>query len=396
MRIALLASSYVPQRGGLGRHVEQLAARLAARGAEVEILTQGGARETRRTADRGRVSVHRFPTVIGAPRFSVAPGLRERLRAIADSFDIADVHSAQGVFALAAAHAGFRSLVFTPHAPIERLFSWPYGRATRAAVAGAAQIVCSSTVERDLLCKRFPAAAHRTRVVPIGVDLEAIQASSPYLTNGLVVLSAARLDRSNRVDRAIAAMAGLDPVFRLVIVGDGPDRHRLQAYAADLRVSSRVTFTGPLADAELYRWLRTASVVVTVPEEHGSGCELCEGLAAGACVIASDIPVHRELAAQLADDRIVLVPAVGSPLEVADAITAGARRHERSADVILSNGFPSWDSVVDSTWAIYELLASAARRPGLDGLDGLAGPAGGPPVALRGGLPGIEDLTIAD
>lgn len=393
MKIALLASSYVPDRGGVGRHVEQLAARLVRRGAEVEILTQGAVRETRSTGERHRVSVHRFPTVIGAARFAVAPGLRERLRTIADSFDVADVHSAQGLFALAAAHAGFRRLVFTPHAPMERLFSWPYGRATRAAVAGAAQIVCSSTVERDLLCTRFPAAAHRTRVVPIGVDLEAIQASSPYPSDGPIVLSAARLERSNRIDRAIAAMAGLDPEFRLVIVGDGPDRHRLQAYAADLRVSSRVTFAGPLADAELYRWLRTASILVTLPEEHGSGSQLRDGLAAGACIIASDIPVHRELAAQLADDRIVLVPAVGSPLEVADAIAAGARRRERSTDVILSSDFPSWDSVVDSTWAIYELLTSEERRPGLDRV---AAPAGSPPVALRAGLPGIEDLSIAD
>jgi glycogen(starch) synthase len=393
MKIALLASSYVPHRGGVGRHVEQLAERLARRGAEIEILTQGPVRESRRAAERGRVIVHRFPTVIGAARFAVAPGLRERLRAIADSFDVADVHSAQGPFALVAAHAGFRNLVFTPHASIERLFSWPYGRATRAAVAGAAQIVCNSTVERDLLCARFPAAARRTRVVPIGVDLEAIRASSPFPSEGLVVVSAGRLERSNRIDRAVAAMASLDPAFRLVIVGDGPDRHRLRAYAADLHVSSRVTFVGAVADADLYRWLRTASIVVTLPEEHGSGSQLGDGIAAGACVVASDIPVHRELAERLADDRIVLVPAVGSPLEVADAIRAGARRHDRSTDVRLSSDFPSWDSVIDSTWALYERLTFEAQTPGTNGATGAAD---SPPVQIRAGAQATQDLTIAD
>jgi glycosyltransferase involved in cell wall biosynthesis len=393
MKIALLASTDVPHRSGVGRHVEQLAERLTRRGAEVEILTQGTLRDSRRASESRRVRVHRYPTMIGAVRFAVAPGLRERLHAIADSFDVADVHSAQGLFAMAAAHAGFRRLVFTPHAPIERLLGWPHGWATRAAVAGSTQIVCSSMFERDRLCARYPAASGRTRIVPIGVDLEAIAASRPFPSDEVIILSAERLERPNRVGRAIAAMASLSPAFRLVIAGDGPDRHRLQAYAADLQVASRVTFVGALAEAELYRWMRTASIVLALPEEHGSGSQLSHGIAAGACVVASDIPVHRELAARLADDRIVLVPAVGSPLEVAAAITDGARQHDRSRDVRLNGEFPSWDSVIDSTWALYERLMLDEDR---SGRDRAAGAANGHTVQLRAGAQAIEDLTVAD
>ena len=61
------------------------------------------------------------------------------------------------------------------------------------------------------------------------------------------------------------------PEFWLVVVGDGPARGRLAAYAADLRVSSRVRFVGAVPDPVLYRWLRTARVVVTLGRAAAPG-----------------------------------------------------------------------------------------------------------------------------
>jgi glycosyltransferase involved in cell wall biosynthesis len=367
MKIALVASSYLPTRGALERHVDQLARGLARRGAEVEILTQGATRGTQRHAELDGVIVRRFPTSVGPLRFAVAPGLWDRMRLVADEFDLADVHCTHAPFALAVARAGFRRQVFTPHAPVQRLVGWPYFRATRTVVAGAAQIVCTSRVERDLLCGRFPLAARRTRVVPTGVDTAAIGAASSFARSGSMVLTVGRLERAKRIDRAIAAMAGLGPEFRLVVVGDGPDRHRLQAYAADLKVSSRVAFVGAVPDEELYRWLRTADVVVALPEQHSSGLQVTEALAAGASVVASDVPVHHEAAARLPDERVFFVSAVGSPLEVADAITDAAAVGVHTAIPAADSPIPSWDSVVNSMWSLYETVAFGAQTVAEDG-----------------------------
>jgi glycosyltransferase involved in cell wall biosynthesis len=55
------------------------------------------------------------------------------------------------------------------------------------------------------------------------------------------VLSVNRLDRYKRIDLLIEA-AKADPALRIVIVGDGPDRDRLQGLASD--VNGRIEFAG--------------------------------------------------------------------------------------------------------------------------------------------------------
>jgi glycosyltransferase involved in cell wall biosynthesis len=66
------------------------------------------------------------------------------------------------------------------------------------------------------------------------------------LTNGAYVVgTAANLRDWKRIDRLLTAIAHLDdPHLHLVIVGDGPDRDRLQGLARSLGVTDRVSFTG--------------------------------------------------------------------------------------------------------------------------------------------------------
>ena len=372
MKIALVSSSYLPSAGELQRHVDRLAHGLARRGAEVEVLTQGAGRIEQSFIAPDGVIVRRYPTGVGRLRFAVAPRLWERLRLYADEFDLADVHVAHPALAVAVAHAGFRRRVFTPRAPLQRFMAWPYTRATLAVISGSIQIVCTSTVERDQLCGRFPLAAHRTRVVPIGVDAAAIQAADPFPDPGKVVLTVGHLERAKRIDRTVAAMASLDCAFRLIVVGDGPARHRLHAHAVDLRVSPRVQFVGSVSDAELYRWLRTARVVVALSEQDSSGLQLTEALTAGTPVVASDIPVHREAAARFGRGRVIFVSTTGSPLEVADAIVEAAETGVRSPAEDLASSELSWDSVVDCMWTLYGRSLSHPEPPRVAG-DGAAG-----------------------
>ena len=224
-------------------------------------------------------------------RFTVAPKLWERLRLTSAGFDLVDVHTRNATLALAVARTRARRVVFTPGAPMDSFLGWPYARATRAFIGSAAQIVCHSEIERDLLCRILPGTADRTHVVPDGVDTEALREATPFGTDGVVVLAVDRLDGQTWVRRAIAAMPSLEPEFRLMVVGDGPGRDRLAAYAADLRLSSRVQFAGSVSDAVLNRWLRTARVVVTLAGERGSGSQVTEARAAGASVVASDLPI---------------------------------------------------------------------------------------------------------
>jgi glycosyltransferase involved in cell wall biosynthesis len=151
----------------------------------------------------------------------------------------------------------------------------------------------------------------------------------------------------------------LDPAYQLVVAGAGPALRSLQAYAADLEISSRVRFVGPVQEAEIYRWLRTAKVVVAVSEQETSGSLLLEAACAGVPVVASDIPAHREAAWLLDGVGTTLVSPQGSPLDVAEAVSLaeplGVSWRARLR-------VPSWDAVVDSTLAIYEELVPHQRR----------------------------------
>ena len=188
----------------------------------------------------------------------------------------------------------------------------------------------------------------------------AIRRASPYPTVSTLVLTVGRLLCHKRVDRAIAAMAGLVPAFELVVVGDGLARRRLEAYAADLQVSARVRFAGRASDAELNRWFNTARLVVTLSEQEAFGLQVLEGIAAGTRVVASDIPAHREVADYVADGAVTFVSPEGSPLDVTDAIRA-ALAGPVPAPV---RPLPSWADVVDRTLALYEELL---RRPSTNG-----------------------------
>jgi glycosyltransferase involved in cell wall biosynthesis len=246
--------------------------------------------------------------------------------------------------------------VFTPHVPSQRLLAWPHARTTAAVVGAATEIVCNSTFDRDVLCERFPEVSRRISVVPVGVDTAAIQAASPFEYAGNIVLAVGRLERCKRIDRAIAAMASLEAGLRLVVVGDGPLRHRLEAHAADLRLSGRVQFVGPVTDVELYRWLRSARVVVALHEDHSSGSHVTEALAAAASVVASEIPVHIEAAAQFDRARVRFVSPRGSPFEVADAIAELARPGARSTLPDAGLGSVSEGLAVDRVWDLYDRL----------------------------------------
>jgi glycosyltransferase involved in cell wall biosynthesis len=360
MNVALIAPRSTPYPGALERHVRELARGLVRRGAAVELITQGNHPSATGVSQREGVAERRFAASRHNPGFAVAPALFEYLRHAAGSFDLVHVHCTHPLLALATARAHAGHLVFTPLAPVERLLRWPYGRATGAVVQFATATTCMSRSDAALLCRAVPTAANRIRVVPDGVDVGAIREASPFPTVSTLVLAVGRLLRHKRVDRAIAAMAALVPGFELVVVGDGPARRRLKAFAADLQVSARVSFAGQVSDADLHRWLKTARLVVALSEQEAFGLQVLEGVAAGRPVVASDIPAHREAAEYVGDSAVTLVSPEGSPLEVADAI--------RSALEIPTpppvRPLPSWADVVDQTLGVYD---DVLRRPPVNG-----------------------------
>jgi teichuronic acid biosynthesis glycosyltransferase TuaC len=79
-------------------------------------------------------------------------------------------------------------------------------------------------------------------------------------------VSVVRLVASKRVDRAIEHVAVARDLDALVVVGDGPERARLDGLARARRVDVR--FVGAVSRREALAWIGTADVLL-----HGSGAE---------------------------------------------------------------------------------------------------------------------------
>ena len=84
--------------------------------------------------------------------------------------------------------------------------------------------------------------------------------------------------------------------FRLVLIGDGPERARLEAIASQPSLLGRVQLVGRLSAAELEKTLQDASMVV-VPSLGGEvfGLVVAENMQRGLPVIASDLGAFVEV-----------------------------------------------------------------------------------------------------
>jgi len=115
------------------------------------------------------------------------------------------------------------------------------------------------------------------------------------LTGAFVFVSVCRLLEKKGIDQAIgglAALLGAFPDSRLLVVGDGPDRARLEALAASLGVTEHVVFTGLVAEEELVDHYRLGDVFVMPNRElpngdtEGFGLVFLEANACGLPVLA--------------------------------------------------------------------------------------------------------------
>ena len=87
---------------------------------------------------------------------------------------------------------------------------------------------------------------------------------------------------------AFARLPGLSAEWRLVLIGDGPERERLQRQVTDLGIGNVAMFTGALTDP--FPALRRAKFFVLPSRWEGFGNVIVEAMACGLPVIAFDCP----------------------------------------------------------------------------------------------------------
>jgi glycosyltransferase involved in cell wall biosynthesis len=100
------------------------------------------------------------------------------------------------------------------------------------------------------------------------------------------LLSVGRLDRAKRIDMLLEACA-LRPGLRCVIAGDGPDRPRLEALAAQLGLGDRAVFAGRVPAEELARLYATCLAAFYAPVDEDFGMVPYEAFLSGKGVLTT-------------------------------------------------------------------------------------------------------------
>lgn len=92
---------------------------------------------------------------------------------------------------------------------------------------------------------------------------------------------------------ALDALA-LIPGATLVFAGDGPERGKLEKYAAALALSERVRFAGVLPQAEIAQLMAAADVMMLPSKSEGLANAWIEAMASGTPVVTADVGGARE------------------------------------------------------------------------------------------------------
>jgi glycosyltransferase involved in cell wall biosynthesis len=175
--------------------------------------------------------------------------------------------------------------------PFRNAFRGPRGRADRRDALAAVDVFVAAT-ERARRCLLLEGAEpERVVVSPPGVDVERFAAAPHAPAAEHLVVSPGRLVWEKGHYDVLRALTLVDSAVRLLIVGAGPERARLERYAADLGLGSRVEIrTVPYAEMPGVFAGASCVVLASLPIplwEEQFGMVLAEAMAAGVPIVAS-------------------------------------------------------------------------------------------------------------
>lgn len=234
----------------------------------------------------------------------------------------------------------------------------------------------------EVLQRLNPGSAGKVCFWRNGLDLGSVRAPEPGESEAMrsklglqpddfVLVTATRLARWKRVDRAVDAVALLRNegiAARLLIVGDGEERTNLEEQVRDLGLQDLVTFVGAVPQHEVQRYLWAADVFMSTNELSNVGNPLLEAMVAGQCVLTLDEGDTRDL---IRDGETGILLQSGEPQAIADALTALARDPDKrrrlgaSARRVAERSFWSWEQRMDAEIeAVQELILNRMPHGG--------------------------------
>ena len=200
--------------------------------------------------------------------------------------------------------------------PEERARQLPRRVLTRRLALRRSLVVMPSRTLLQIATHTWRLNPARLRYIPNGVDLDMPPAPARpnWPGDGPVVGIVAALRSEKNVGRLLRAFSRVEQPARLVIVGDGGERTRLESLAQELGIAGRTHFTGHLANPRpLYL---AFDVFALSSDTEQMPLSVLEAMAAGRPVAATDVG---DVRAMLSPDNAPFVSALDDAA-LADAL----------------------------------------------------------------------------
>lgn len=228
----------------------------------------------------------------------------------------------------------------------------PFGKLVEHATARTPQHpIAVSGITADRLAEIGP-RRDSINVVPNGIDTEQVR-TAPLPGQGYDIVFAGRLIEHKNVDMLLDAFdrVATDHDATLGIIGDGPERERLEAKRESLTHADRVDMLGFLDEYEaVLGHMRAAEVFASPSTREGFGITFVEAMAADCTVVAA---AHPESAAEevIGDAGFCVEPTVDALEATLRDVVQGTR--PTTSPVERAQQY-DWDAIADQAERAYQ------------------------------------------
>lgn len=312
LRVAMFTNNYLPFIGGVPLSIDRLYRGLVRADATVKLFAP---LYPQQWPDPRDGSVFRCAALFNtrAAKFPVANIFSRRINAAFKAFacDLVHVHHPfwLGKKGMRLAKRRGIPVVFTYHTRLERYTHYiPLPGAVLKNLAAHflikrfankcdAIITPTSSTEEYL---RNLGVSSLIETIPTGISIgdyerwslqQVHDLRSQYAASGeRLLISVARMAKEKNLDFLIDGLVKVKDrthtTFKCLLIGDGPEKERLEEKVAELGMGDQVTFTGNMAPREVIRCYLAADLFVFASTSETQGMVLLEAMAGGCPVVA--------------------------------------------------------------------------------------------------------------
>lgn len=381
MRIAFIGQKGIPAlSGGVEKHVENVAVRMAQAGHEVFVYVRSHYTDASLKEYKGVKLVH-VPSIKTKNLDAIVHTFFSTLHALFQGYDVIHYQS-----------VGPTTLSFIPRILLwktkvvatfhcqdsfHKKWGWfakkylQFGEYVACRVPHKTIVVSSGL--REYALKQYN---RKAVLVPNGADVETNIGADLLAQFGLeekkYILSVGRLVKHKGVHYLVNAFGKLEDArklpenFKLVIVGKNAETPEYEAYLKMMsKGRNNVVFLGEQTGANLQQLFANAYLFVQPSESEGMSIALLEAMGYGLTTIVSNIDANVEVVSDagiifenknIADLQKKMAYCINHPDEVA---MIGVKAQKRIADTY------SWNAIAQQTLHFYESLETATVQPAL-------------------------------